>query len=58
MKLKQLTDSKDRHWVVQLNKDQDIIMKIRHKRTDLMVFPIPKEFIKPLEDLGIIKIEK
>lgn len=54
--MKNLTNSKDRHWLIKENKQTgDIFMFIKYKKEILMEFPIPVEFLEVLDKLGYIE---
>lgn len=55
--MKNLTNSKDRHWLIKEEKStKQIKMYIKHKRDVVMEFTMPELFLKELENNGYILI--
>lgn len=57
MKVKQLTESKNRHWVIK-KRDDKLIVQVKYHTQVLMEYQLPEEFYQPLQELDIIKIEQ
>ena len=54
--MKNLTNAKDRHWLIKKDKQTgEIMMYIKHKSVILMQFPMPEEFLVSLSKLGYIE---
>lgn len=57
--MKNLTDSKDRHWVIKKDRASgEFKMYLKHKRDVVMEFTIPDVFLKDLENKGYILINE
>lgn len=56
--MKNLTNSKDRHWVIKENKATgQMMMFIKHKKEIIMEFAIPEDFLEVMDKLGYIEYD-
>lgn len=56
--MKNLTNAKDRHWLMKLDKSTgDIKMYIKYKKEILMEFTVPEEFLVALDKSGYIEYD-
>lgn len=54
--MKNLTNAKDRHWLIKKDKASgDIKMYIKYKKEIIMEFALPEDFLITLNDAGYIE---